>query len=112
MARSPTQFRPGHADLTYELKYGIRDYRGGGRSSARETAMRVAAGAIARKVLGDGVRIRGALVQIGPHRIDRARWDWDAVDDNPFFCPDPVAAADVGRLSGRRCARPAPPPAR
>jgi chorismate synthase len=87
------QFRPGHADLTYELKYGIRDYRGGGRSSARETAMRVAAGGIARKVLGEGVRIRGALVQIGPHCIDRARWDWSAVDDNPFFCPDKVTAA-------------------
>jgi chorismate synthase len=87
------QFRPGHADLTYELKYGIRDYRGGGRSSARETAMRVAAGAVARKVLGDGVLIRGALVQIGPHRVDRSRWDWDAVDDNPFFCPDPVTAS-------------------
>ena len=86
------QFRPGHADLTYELKYGVRDYRGGGRSSARETAMRVAAGGVARKVLGDGVRIRGALVQIGPHRIDRARWDWAAVDANPFFCPDPVTA--------------------
>jgi chorismate synthase len=91
-----TRFRPGHADLTYELKYGIRDHRGGGRSSARETAMRVAAGAVARRVLGDGVRIRGALVQIGPHRIDRARWDWDAVDDNPFFCPDPVAASFWG----------------
>ncbi len=87
------KFRPGHADLTYELKYGIRDYRGGGRSSARETAMRVAAGAVARLVLGAGVRIRGALVQLGAHRIDRARWDWDAVDANPFFCPDPVAAA-------------------
>jgi len=87
------QFRPGHADVTYELKYGIRDYRGGGRSSARETAMRVAAGGVARKVLGDDVRIRGALVQIGPHAIDRTRWDWDAVDDNPFFCPDPVMAA-------------------
>jgi chorismate synthase len=86
------QFRPGHADLTYELKYGIRDYRGGGRSSARETAVRVAAGGVARKVLGEAVRIRGALVQIGPHRIDRARWDWDAVDDNPFFCPDRAAA--------------------
>ena len=88
------RFRPGHADLTYELKYGIRDYRGGGRSSARETAMRVAAGGVARKVLGAGVRIRGALVQMGPHRIDRARWDWDAVRDNPFFCPDPVAAME------------------
>jgi chorismate synthase len=88
-----TRFRPGHADLTYELKYGIRDYRGGGRSSARETAMRVAAGAVARRVLGSAVRIRGALVQIGPHRIDRTRWDWDEVDRNPFFCPDPHAAA-------------------
>ena len=87
------QFRPGHADLTYELKYGIRDYRGGGRSSARETAMRVAAGGIARRVLGDSLRIRGALVQMGPHRIDRSRWDWAARDDNPVFCPDPVAAA-------------------
>ncbi len=87
------KFRPGHADLTYELKYGVRDYRGGGRSSARETAMRVAAGAIARKVLG-GVRIRGALVQMGPHRIDRARWDWASIDQNPFFCPDPIAAAE------------------
>ncbi len=82
------QFRPGHADLTYELKYGIRDYRGGGRSSARETAMRVAAGAIARKVLGDHVTIRGALVQIGPHQIDRARWDWAHTLENDFFCPD------------------------
>ena len=72
------RFRPGHADLTYELKYGIRDYRGGGRASARETAMRVAAGAIARKVLGPGVTVRGALVQMGPHRIDRSRWDWAA----------------------------------
>jgi len=86
------RFRPGHADLTYELKYGIRDYRGGGRSSARETAMRVAGGAIARKVLGSDLRIRGALVQMGPHRIDRSRWDWAAVEDNPFFCPDPVTA--------------------
>ena len=84
-------YRPGHADFTYDLKYGIRDYRGGGRSSARETAMRVAAGAIARKVLGTAVRIRGALVQLGPHAVDRTRWDWDAVDDNPFFCPDPAA---------------------
>ena len=86
------QFRPGHADLTYQLKYGIRDYRGGGRSSARETAMRVAAGAVARRVLG-GVRIRGALVQMGPHGIDRAAWDWAAVEQNPFFCPDAAAAA-------------------
>jgi chorismate synthase len=82
------QFRPGHADFTYDAKYGIRDPRGGGRSSARETAMRVAAGAIARKVI-PGIRIRGALVQLGPHRIDRSRWDWAAVDANPLFCPDP-----------------------
>src|ERR1700709_319911 len=87
-----TQFRPGHADLTYDLKYGIRDYRGGGRSSARETAMRVAAGAIARLVLGSAVKIRGALVQIGPHKIDRDRWDWDQIDKNPFFCPDATTA--------------------
>lgn len=87
------QYRPGHADVTYDLKYGIRDYRGGGRSSARETAMRVAAGAVARRVLGDRVTIRGALVQVGPHRIDRGRWDWDQIGQNPLFCPDPVAAA-------------------
>src|SRR5579875_113849 len=86
------QFRPGHADLTYELKYGIRDYRGGGRSSARETASRVAAGAVARLVLGDEVRIRGALVQIGSRPVERARWDWAEIDRNPFFCPDPVTA--------------------
>src|SRR5690606_20793008 len=70
------KYRPGHADFTYDAKYGIRDYRGGGRASARETAMRVAAGAIARKVLGAGVTIRAAVVQIGPHEINRARWDW------------------------------------
>jgi chorismate synthase len=86
-------FRPGHADLAYHLKYGVRDYRGGGRSSARETAVRVAAGAIARKVLGDGVRVRGALVQMGPDAIDRPRFDWAEVERNPFFCPDPLAAA-------------------
>ncbi|MTH96311.1 chorismate synthase [Roseibium sp. RKSG952] len=86
------RFRPGHADFTYDRKYGIRDYRGGGRSSARETAMRVAAGAVARKVLS-GVTIRGALVQIGEHRIDRGNWDWAQVDQNPFFSPDPEAAA-------------------
>ena len=86
------KFRPGHADYTYWQKYGIRDYRGGGRSSARETACRVAAGAVARKVLGPAIRVRGALVQIGPHRIDRSRWDWAEIDNNPFFCPDPVAA--------------------
>ena len=81
------KYRPGHADLTYEAKYGIRDYRGSGRASARETATRVAAGAIARKVVPDMI-VRGALVQMGPHAIDRDRWDWDAVDNNPFFCPD------------------------
>jgi chorismate synthase len=103
------RFRPGHADLTYEMKYGIRDHRGGGRSSARETAMRVAAGAVARLVLGARVRIRGALVQVGPHGIDRARWDWDAVHANPFFCPDPAAAAAWGayldevRRAGSSC---------
>jgi len=85
------KFRPGHADFTYIAKYGIRDYRGGGRSSARETAVRVAAGAIARKVLA-GVTIRGALVQMGPHNIDRARWDWGQVNQNPFFCPDAETA--------------------
>ncbi len=86
------RFRPGHADLAYELKYGIRDYRGGGRSSARETAMRVAAGAVARLVLGTTVTIRAALVQMGPHMIDRAAWDWAATEENPFFCPDRAAA--------------------
>ena len=84
------RYRPGHADLAYEMKYGIRDPRGGGRSSARETAVRVAAGAVARLVLGPDVTLRGALVQIGPHAIDRARWDWDEVGRNPFFCPDPA----------------------
>ena len=87
------RFRPGHADYTYWKKYGVRDYRGGGRASARETASRVAAGAVARKVLGPGIVIRGALIQIGPHRIDRAAWDWRATEDNPFWCPDPAMAA-------------------
>jgi chorismate synthase len=85
-------YRPGHADFTYDVKYGIRDYRGGGRSSARETAMRVAAGAIARKIIAP-VAIRGAVVQMGPHKIDRANWDWEECDKNPFFCPDAKAAA-------------------
>jgi chorismate synthase len=80
-------YRPGHADYTYDVKYGLRDYRGGGRSSARETAARVAAGAVARKIV-PGLLVRGALVQIGPHRIDRTNWDWNAVGNNPFFCPD------------------------
>jgi chorismate synthase len=86
------KFRPGHADFTYEAKYGLRDYRGGGRSSARETATRVAAGAIARKIL-PGVTVRGALVQMGPHQIDRDKWDWDEIARNPFFCPDKDRAA-------------------
>ncbi|MBL8805485.1 MAG: chorismate synthase [Rhodospirillales bacterium] len=87
-------FRPGHADYTYWAKYGIRDYRGGGRSSARETASRVAAGAVARRVLGDSVKIRGAVVQVGRHRIDRNRWDWAEVERNPFWCPDREAARE------------------
>ena len=82
------KFRPGHADFTYIKKYGLRDYRGGGRSSARETAMRVAGGAIARKIIPD-IKIRAALVQMGPHQIDRNNWDWDLVNKNPFFSPDP-----------------------
>ena len=85
------KYRPGHADYVYDAKYGVRDYRGGGRSSARETAARVAAGAVARKVIA-GVTIRGALVQIGPHKIDRARFDWAEVERNPLFCPDARAA--------------------
>ena len=92
------QFRPGHADFTYQQKYGIRDYRGGGRSSARETAVRVAAGAVAdlalRQALGSDYRIRGGVVQIGPHAIDRSRLDWNETSNNPFFCPDPVAAGE------------------
>jgi len=97
------RFRPGHADLTYELKYGIRDPRGGGRSSARETASRVAAGAIARLVLGSAVQVRGALVQLGRDRIDPDRWDWAEVGRNPLFCPDEVAAARwAGQLEAVR----------
>src|SRR6478736_3367245 len=86
------RFRPSHADYTYFKKYGVRDYRGGGRQSARETAVRVAAGAIARKILGDSVKVRGAVVQIGSQKIDRAHWEWDATGDNPFWCPDRQAA--------------------
>src|SRR5688572_1349117 len=85
------KFRPGHADYTYLAKYGVRDYRGGGRSSARETASRVAAGAVARKVISE-VQIRGALIQVGPHAIDRERWDWEEVDRNPFLSPDAKSA--------------------
>jgi chorismate synthase len=82
------QYRPGHADYVYDAKYGVRDHRGGGRSSARETAARVAAGAIARKVLGQAVRIRAAVIQIGPLPIDRARFDWAETENNPFWAPD------------------------
>jgi len=89
------KYRPGHADYTYDIKYGLRDYRGGGRQSARETAMRVAAGAIARKIV-PGVVVRGALVAIGTQSIDRARWDWAEVERNPFFCPDAAAAVVFG----------------
>jgi len=91
------KFRPGHADYTYEKKYGIRDYRGGGRSSARETAMRVAAGAIAHKIISSrvekNIKIRGALVQIGPHKINRENWDWAETQRNPFWSPDQDAAS-------------------
>ncbi len=86
------KYRPGHADYTYDVKYGLRDYRGGGRQSARETAMRVAAGAIARKIV-PAMTVRAALVQMGEHAIDRANWNWDEVDRNPFFCPDAKRAA-------------------
>ncbi len=85
------KFRPGHADYTYWVKYGIRDYRGGGRSSARETACRVAAGAVARKILGPSVTIRGAVIQIGTQKINRGNWDWEEIDNNPFFSPDKEA---------------------
>src|SRR5215211_653233 len=88
-------YRPGHADYTYDVKYGLRDYRGGGRASARETATRVAAGAIARKLV-PGLMVRGALIQIGPHKIDRANWDFAQVEENPFFSPD---AGSVGVFS-------------
>ena len=81
-------FRPGHADYAYAAKYGVRDYRGGGRASARETAARVAAGAVARKVLGGGIVVRAALVQIGSDGVDRSRWDWNEVERNAFWCPD------------------------
>ncbi|MBI6630561.1 chorismate synthase [Pontibaca salina] len=91
------KFRPGHADITYWQKYGIRDYRGGGRSSARETAARVAAGGLARAVLATllpELRITGYMVQIGPHRIDRARFDAAQIEENPFWVPDAQAATD------------------
>ena len=91
-ANIAARYRPGHADVAYDMKYGHRDPRGGGRSSARETAMRVAAGAIARKVLGPEVVIRGAMVAMGAHGIDPSRWDWAQVNKNPFFCPDAETA--------------------
>jgi chorismate synthase len=102
------KYRPGHAGYTYDVKYGIHDYRGGGRASARETAARVAAGAIARKIV-PGLSVRGALVQMGPHKIDRARWDWNEIDKNPFFCPDAKQAKffeeylDGVRKAGSSC---------
>jgi chorismate synthase len=86
------KYRPGHADFTYDQKYGFRDYRGGGRSSARETASRVAAGGVARKVLqsrlGDDISIRAGVVQVGPHKINRENWDWAQAAENQFFTPD------------------------
>ena len=85
------KFRPGHADYTYHQKYGFRDYRGGGRASARETAARVAAGAIARKILGNKVKIRGALIQIGQSKVDNSKWNWNEIEKNDFFCPDKSA---------------------
>ena len=92
------KFRPGHADYTYLMKYGVRDARGGGRASARETVVRVAAGAIAKKWLAEryGVRIRGYLAQLGPRSIELR--DWDAVDSNPFFCPDPAVVPELERF--------------
>ncbi len=102
------KYRPGHAGYTYDVKYGLHDYRGGGRASARETAARVAAGAIARKIV-PGLSVRGALVQMGPHKIDRARWDWNETAKNPFFCPDAKQAKffeeylDGVRKAGSSC---------
>ena len=104
------KFRPGHADFTYEAKYGLRDYRGGGRSSARETATRVAAGAIARKILPD-VKVRGALVQMGPHKIDRDKWDWDEIARNPFIARTrtrPRSSSNISMASARAAPRSAP----
>jgi chorismate synthase len=102
------KYRPGHAGYTYDVKYGIHDYRGGGRASARETAARVAAGAIARKIV-PGLTVRAALVQMGPHKVDRSRWDWNEVGQNPFFCPDAKQAKffekylDDVRKAGSSC---------
>lgn len=92
-------FRPGHADYVYWKKYGVRDYRGGGRASARETAMRVAAGAIARKLLATiGIRIAGALIAMGEEKIDRSCWEWEEVERNPFFSPDAQAVPRFAAL--------------
>jgi chorismate synthase len=100
------QFRPAHADYTYHHKYGIRDYRGGGRSSARETAMRVAAGAIAKKVLAkQGIEIRGYLSQLGPIAIDHSQFDWNEVDNNPFFLSGCECGGKNGSLHGRAAQR-------
>jgi len=102
------KYRPGHAGYTYDVKYGLHDYRGGGRASARETAARVAAGAIARKIV-PGLTVRGAVVQMGPHKVDRSRWDWNEVGQNPFFCPDAEQAKffeeylDGVRKAGSSC---------
>jgi chorismate synthase len=102
------QWRPGHADYTYDVKYGLRDHRGSGRASARETASRVAAGAVARQLLSD-VTIRGAVVQLGEQKIDRTKWDWAQVEQNPFWCPDAMAAIkwedylDGVRKAGSSC---------
>jgi chorismate synthase len=100
------KFRPGHADITYWQKYGIRDYRGGGRSSARETAARVAAGGLAReaiKAMLPGVQITGYMTQMGPHQIDRDHFDWDVIENNPFWVPDVKAATDwANYLDGLR----------
>jgi chorismate synthase len=102
------KYRPGHAGYTYDVKYGITDYRGGGRASARETAARVAAGVVARKIV-PGLSVRAALIQMGPHKIDRARWDWNEVANNPFFCPDAQQAKffeeylDGVRKAGSSC---------
>ncbi len=98
-------YRPGHADYTYDVKYGVRDYRGGGRSSARETAARVAAGRHRPQGRAGRCIVRGALVQMGPHAIDRARWDWDEVDRNPFFCPDAEGRGAAGRTISTASAR-------
>ncbi|MDJ0995270.1 MAG: chorismate synthase [Dinoroseobacter sp.] len=100
------KFRPGHADITYWQKYGVRDYRGGGRSSARETAARVAAGGVARAALDSlvpGIKITGYMTQMGPHGIDRARFDWAQIEQNPFWTPDAQAAEDwAGYLDALR----------